>query len=383
MSMRLWRPSRVTAILAAGFVALGFLLIWFFGNFFYDLFWAFLEKHHVMQADVIAYTLAHVVPFIFSAVLIAALYFIVRYELAKNLSASNTTHATAAIEFSAGGERNVWLYDAICRMFLGRWEKIPIKDGHLDLSANGFQAIHDLIEHVRQLAFDGRFPIWGKTQGYTALWEKSAPAFWKSHQIDYHSFTDGEPTKLCAVPRDTGGQVISLRELMTNRATVDAISAKELLPTNDANSLRILTGDGAPFVEIAVNKYGEHRTISVGVTNVGSKRISNCKFYRTYVQFTDDNQKTMLDGPFSLDPAEIRYISIAMFNETKDLPHADHLIGLSMPPEAAGYGVMAPRLPPDRRHVVSFIAELPDSKDAELHCQLWVDERGKLRLETL
>ena len=23
-------------------------------------------------------------------------------------------------------------------------------------------------------AFDGRFPIWGKTQGYTALWEKRA-----------------------------------------------------------------------------------------------------------------------------------------------------------------------------------------------------------------
>jgi hypothetical protein len=94
---------------------------------------------------------------------------------------------------SIANERDVWLYDAICRIFLGRWRKIPIKDGQLDLSASGFQAIHDLIEHVRQLAFDGTFPIWGKQQSYTALWEKAEPSFWKNNQISYLSFTDGDP----------------------------------------------------------------------------------------------------------------------------------------------------------------------------------------------
>ncbi len=291
--------------------------------------------------------------------------------------------ADATAPVSSAIERDVWLYDGICRLFLGRWEKIQIKDGHLDLSANGFQAIHDMLEHVRQLAFDGTFPIWGKQQGYTALWEKAEPPFWKSNQISYHSFTDGDPRKLCAVPRDTGGQVISLRELMTSRAAIDAIPTEELLCTNDANALRILTGKGEPFDHIEVNKYGEHHTIVVCVTNVGTKRISNCQFYRTHIQFTDDNQKTLLDGPFSLSPGEQRNISIAMFNETKELPHADHLIGLSMPPSAFGAGVMLPRLPTDRRHVVSFVAESPGIRDAELHCQLWVDERGKLRLEPL
>jgi hypothetical protein len=283
--------------------------------------------------------------------------------------------------------RDVWLYDAICRIFLGRWEKIPIKDGQLDLSANGFEAIHDLIEQVRQLAFDGRLPIWGKTQGYSALWEKSPPAFWKDNQIHYLSFTDGDPEKLCAVPRDTGGQIISLRELMTNRGTIDALcqtpSVAVSFPTNDANSLRILTGTEEPFDKIDVNEYGVHHTISIGVTDTGSKKISDCKFYRTYIAFTNDHQKTLLDGPFSLDPNERRYVSIAMFNETKDLPHANHLIGLSMPPNAFGAGIMQPQLPPDRRHVVSFVAESQNSKDAVLHCELWVDEGGKLRLEPL
>jgi hypothetical protein len=280
--------------------------------------------------------------------------------------------------------RDVWLYDAICRMFLGRWEKIPITDGNLDLSANGFQAIHDLIEHIRQLAFEERLPIWGKKPGYLALWERPDANFWQNNRIDYLSFTGDDPAKLHAVPNETGGQVTSLRELMTSRVMVETICEESReLPTNDANSLRIMTGTGEPFDRIQVNQYGVHHTIYVNVTNAGSKRITNCKFYRTYIAFTNDNQKTLLDGPFSLDPGEPRYVSIAMFNETKDLPHADHLIGLSMHPSAFGAGVMQPRLPIDRRHVVSFVAESPDTKDAALHCELFVDTRGKLKLDLL
>jgi len=166
------------------------------------------------------------------------------------------THADAPSPVSIAIERDVWLYDAICRLFLGRWGKIPIKDGQLDLSTNGFQAIHDLLEYVRQLAFDGTLPIWGKQRGYTALWERAEPSFWKNNQIGYLSFTDHDPTKLCAVPRDTGGQVISLRELMTSRVAIDGISTDGLLCTNDANALRIVTGTGEPFDKIVVNEYG-------------------------------------------------------------------------------------------------------------------------------
>ena len=283
--------------------------------------------------------------------------------------------------------RDVPLYDAVCRMFLGRWEKIPIVDGRLDLTQNGFQAVRDLIDRVRQLAFDGRLPIWGKKQGHLSLWEKPVPSFWKNYHIDYSSFAKGDAAKLRVIPSDTGGQTTSLRDLMTSKAAVDTLcrdqSIASELPTNDANSLCIITGTGKPFDHVEANQFGVHHTISVGIKNVGSKKITNCNFYRTYIAFTNDTQKTWLDGPFSLDPNETRYLSIAMFNETKDLPHANHLIGLSLPPSAFGAGVMDSRLPPDKRHVLSFAVESTDTGNDVLHCELWVDETGKLRLESL
>jgi hypothetical protein len=77
------------------------------------------------------------------------------------------------------------------------------------------------------------------------------------------------------------------------------------------------------------------------------------------------------------------HLSIALFNETKDLPHVNHLIGLSLPPGAFGAGIMVPRLPPDRRHVLSFVAESVDTRSAALHCEVLVNDNGKLRLEIL
>lgn len=149
------------------------------------------------------------------------------------------------------------------------------------------------------------------------------------------------------------------------------------------NSLRIVIGSGEPFERVVVNEYGVHRTLFLGVKNVGASKVSNCCFYRTYVSTLNDKQKTLLENSFSLDPNEVRYISVAMFNETKDLPHATHMIGLSMPPGALGYGVIVPRLMRERRHIVSFSVESPDTSDAEANCEIWVDESGKLRISVV
>jgi hypothetical protein len=280
--------------------------------------------------------------------------------------------------------RDVSLYDAICRIFLGRWSLIPVKDGNLDLNVNGFQALHDLLEHIRQLAFDGRLPIWGKKPGYLTLWERPDAQFWNHHRIDYLSVTGGNSTELHAVPMDASGHAMSLRELMTSRAAVDSICRDATEPpSNDVNSLGFVTGTGEPFDHIDVNQYGVHHTIYVGIKNSGSKRITNCKFYRTYVAFTNDREKTLIEGPFSLEPREVRYVTVALFNETKQFPHTNHLIGLSMPPAAFSAGIMQPRLPIDRSHVVSFVAESTDTRDAVLHCELSVDTNGKLRLNQL
>lgn len=150
-----------------------------------------------------------------------------------------------------------------------------------------------------------------------------------------------------------------------------------------AHPLKIVVGTGEPFERVIVNEHGVHRTLFLGVKNIGPRKVSNCCFYRTNVSSLNDKQKTLLETAFSLDANEVRYVPIAMFNETKDLPHATHMIGLSMPPNAIGYGVMAPRLTSERRHIVSFLAESSDTSDAVANCEIWVDENGKLRILTV
>jgi hypothetical protein len=154
-------------------------------------------------------------------------------------------------------------------------------------------------------------------------------------------------------------------------------------PSARAHALRIVVGAGEPFERVIVNEYGVHRTLFLGVTNVGISRVRNCCLYRTYISSLNDKHKTLLADSFSLDPHEVRYVSIAMFNETKDIPDATQMIGLSIPPNAIGYGVMAPRLIRERRHIVSFLAESPDTADASANCEIWVDDNGKLRFSSV
>lgn len=122
---------------------------------------------------------------------------------------------------------NVWLYDAICRVYLGKWELIQVERDEgtrhaiLKLNSEGYQSIHDLCEKVRQLAFEDRLPIWGKKPGFSKLWEKIEAKSWCQNCIDYQSLSEGNPEKVTAVPLDTSGQIVSFQALMTNRETVD------------------------------------------------------------------------------------------------------------------------------------------------------------------
>lgn len=120
--------------------------------------------------------------------------------------------------------RDVWLYDAICRIFMGRWDHIPLKRGKLDLDNADAEVLQDLVtRHIRQLAAEGTLPIWGRRQGYWALWELAPPEFWKHHQVDYQSFLEADPKLLHALPCDGGGgHAASVGELMTSKASVDA-----------------------------------------------------------------------------------------------------------------------------------------------------------------
>jgi hypothetical protein len=120
-------------------------------------------------------------------------------------------------------QRDVWLYDAICRIFLGRWDQISLKRGKLDLDNADAAVLRDLVaRHIRQLAAEGALPIWERKQGYWALWELAPPEFWRHHQVDYQSFLEADPKLLHALPCNGGSRANSIGALMTSKASVDA-----------------------------------------------------------------------------------------------------------------------------------------------------------------
>jgi hypothetical protein len=80
--------NRILSILVLGFLFLGTVFTWFFDHVLYDLLWAFLDERDIRQADVIAFTLAHLVPFVLSAIVVGLVYVTLRHELSRNPAGS-------------------------------------------------------------------------------------------------------------------------------------------------------------------------------------------------------------------------------------------------------------------------------------------------------
>ena len=79
----------------------------------------------------------------------------------------------------------------------------------------------------RQLAYDGKLPIWGKKfAGDT--WRPIPPAFWADHQLDWFGYLKGTPedlktTAAGAYPGDKSGMQHTWSELMTSKAKVEEL----------------------------------------------------------------------------------------------------------------------------------------------------------------
>jgi hypothetical protein len=79
--------TRLAKIFFVSAILLGALVMWFSSNFFYSLFWAYTDKWQFKEADAIAYTLAHLTPFVLTVLLVIGLYFVVRYEITRQVCA--------------------------------------------------------------------------------------------------------------------------------------------------------------------------------------------------------------------------------------------------------------------------------------------------------
>jgi hypothetical protein len=169
-----------------------------------------------IAAEVVERLSAVTVAAAFALYVTGGLYFHLRREFAASMASINPAASIRA-------QRDVWLYDAICRIFLGRWDPIALKRGKLDLDEADGAVLQDLVaRHIRQLAAEGTLPIWGRRRGPWALWELAPPEFWKQHQVDYQSFLEADPKLLHALACDGGGQAAAIGALMTSKASVDA-----------------------------------------------------------------------------------------------------------------------------------------------------------------
>lgn len=174
-----------------------------------------------IEAEVVERLGAVVVAGALSLYVTGGLYFYLRRELARQ--SAPVTRAAIRQPSPTQPRRDVWLYDAVCRIFLGRWDLIALKRGKLDLDGQDSEVLQDLVtRHIRQLAAEGTLPIWGRRRGYWALWELAPPAFWKHHRVDYQSFLEADPKLLHALPCNGTGHSVAIGELMTSKAAVDA-----------------------------------------------------------------------------------------------------------------------------------------------------------------
>jgi hypothetical protein len=122
--------------------------------------------------------------------------------------------------------RDVLLVDAIGRAFCGKWERVDWNTPGLGQAES--DRLGELVMHqVRQLAYEGKLPLWGKKFA-TDIWRPIPPEFWKDHTLDWFGFLKGRPEGfgtaiVLARPGDGSNMQEQWSELMTSRARVEDI----------------------------------------------------------------------------------------------------------------------------------------------------------------
>jgi hypothetical protein len=88
-------------------------------------------------------------------------------------------------------EYDVWLRDAIWRAYIGIWYVPPEGLGQNISESEKQRFAMLIIREFRQLAFDGKLPIWGRRKNST-IWQEVPQGFWSDNQIDYIRIAAGD-----------------------------------------------------------------------------------------------------------------------------------------------------------------------------------------------
>jgi hypothetical protein len=144
-------------------------------------------------------------------------------QLAKREPDSQSAPTPAVPKF----ERDVWLGDAIWRAYLGIWH-IPLGEGILELNVSESEKQRFamlVIREFRQIAFEGKLPIWG-WKGDSTLWEEVPRDFWSKNHIEYIAVATNVPQDEIKAQADNPYKSDTSQEwhhFMTSKAAIEQL----------------------------------------------------------------------------------------------------------------------------------------------------------------
>jgi hypothetical protein len=140
------------------------------------------------------------------------------------------------------------------------------------------------------------------------------------------------------------------------------------------SEISIIVGRDGGYVETSsFNAVNIMKTMCVGVRNTGSVFLTNCKLMLEARRGDNPTPETWLrDGPFSLNVAEERYLSVATYNEPiSSQVTAESWIRLSAPPSG---NFWSPPMLPISGGTVTLRATSTESRECTIICQFWAKD---------
>jgi hypothetical protein len=245
--------TRIIALLSVVGAAL-YLFLWeLIKSYFFDRILHTLNPY--VEAVPLGWLLNYGPP---SALLILGFWLFFKTGISKNepeKRASFVEYPSPQVaQFARGLERNVSLLDAVWRAHLGRWNA---RETYEQENWQAKEPFYDLVIDIRQKAFEGRLPVWGR-RPRSHLYEPIPPEFWRNHEIAasyvINPLVDDtwvSVTHPLVIGEVAHAKMQAWEDFMTNRGAVEKLWPQIGSATRDSSQKPSEYGDAIPDLRIA------------------------------------------------------------------------------------------------------------------------------------
>ena len=285
------------------------------------------------------------------------------------------------------GQVDIQLAPALWRAFLKTWDE-PTHDPNVMATSEPWpgywEQFYSFVDiDIRQAAFDGKLPIWGRKVGNWVFGQTRIPVreripndFWRSNWIDPLTFIYTDQQRIETAPDARNPSTEKWSDLWTSRAALD-----HNWPTQQARGPLLLEiGEGGGFFQTgrAGNSLQTHtRTLKIRIANTDPNRsLNECKLQIMDIEPQEYEGPWILKEGFSLAAGDHEFIPLATYKEPDDIKKS--------PYGGSFFEILTkanrPLPPSNRSHVLTLRATALGSPFCELKCTLWIDDTGRLRI---